>query len=61
MKALVTLEWGMNVRVLTKLQSTFESLKKLNDVPANELKRISELVDFDCQVQHITVNIIEYL
>jgi hypothetical protein len=38
MKALVTLEWGMNVPVLTKLQSNFEDLMKLTDVHVKRLR-----------------------
>ena len=42
MKALVTLEWGMNVPVLTKLQSNLGDLIKLTDERLGRPTRDSE-------------------
>ena len=47
MKALITLEWGMNVPVLTKLKSNFGNLKQLTNFCTKELIRIPEWADFD--------------
>ena len=52
MKALVTLEWGMNVPVLTKLQSNLGNLIKLTGVQVKQLRRQTEWLVWASYVGH---------
>ena len=57
MKAMVTLEWGMNIPILTKLQSNLADFMKLTDVRAKQLRKPTrkpewaDFVELDPQVQ----------